>query len=251
MTCESAHELIQPLLDEELDLSQRMEIEAHLRSCVACAEFHHQLSLLRTAIRSGAPYYQAPQGLEGRVRSALRQAAPAEMRPRARSSWAWFAAAASLGFAAAMIWGIVALRSHETQPDLLAQQIVASHVRSLMAAHLMDVPSTDRHTVKPWFNGKLDFAPQVKDLSDEGFPLRGGRLDYLDDRPVAALVYQRRQHVINVFVWPFGSDSKNQEAARTLHGFNIVHWTDQGLGYWAVSDVNTDDLREFERLYQK
>ena len=249
MTCESAHELIQPLLDEELDPSQRMEIEAHLRSCVACAEFHHQLSLLRTAIRSGAPYYRAPQSLEGRVRAALRQTARVEMRQRA--PWNWFAAAASLGFAAAIIWGIVALQSRGSQQDLLAQQIVASHVRSLMAAHLLDVPSTDRHTVKPWFNGKLDFSPQVKDLSDEGFPLTGGRLDYLDNRPVAALVYQRRQHLINLFVWPSGADSQGRSAALAVHGFNIRHWTDQGLGYWAVSDVSGDELREFERLYEK
>ena len=250
MNCESAHELIQPFLDEELDPSQRLEIEAHLRSCVACAEFHHELSELRKTIRSGAPYYRAPQDLEGRVKAALRRPAVVDMRVRAPRIW--IAAAASLGFAAAIIWGMVALQSHRPQQDLLAQEIVASHVRSLMAAHLLDVPSTDRHTVKPWFNGKLDFSPQVKDLSDEGFPLVGGRLDYLDNRPVAALIYRRRQHLINVFVWPSEQQpSENRSAALALHGFNIFHWTGQGLGYWAVSDISSDELREFERLYEK
>ena len=247
MTCDSAHELIQPYLDQELDPSQTSEMEAHLRTCVACAEFHHELTELRNKIRVGAPYFRAPQGLEGRIREALRQ----EARPsHQRSPWAWVAAAASLGFAAAMIWGIVLLRS-ESLPPVLAQEIVSSHVRSLMPGHLFDVPSTDRHTVKPWFNGKLDFSPRVVDLTDEGFPLTGGRLDYLDNRPVAALVYQRRKHIINLFVWPSPEASGDHNAPSTRSGFTIVHWTEQGLGYWAVSDLAADELREFARLYQR
>ena len=248
MTCESAHELIPPFLDQELEPSQRLEIEAHLRSCVACAEFHHELSELRKTIRGGAPYFQAPQGLDGRIRKALRQ----EARPtlQSRGPWVWIAAAASLGFAAAMIWGIVLLRSTTAHPDL-ALEIVSSHVRSLMPGHLLDVPSTDRHTVKPWFNGKLDFSPRVVDLTDEGFPLTGGRLDYLDNRSAAALVYRRRQHVINLFVWPSQEGSAEPGGVSTRNGFTIVHWREQGLGYWAVSDLSGDELREFARLYQK
>ena len=248
MTCDSAHELIQPYLDQELDPSQKSEMDAHLRSCVACAEFHHELTELRKKIRDGAPYFRAPRGLEARIRNVLRQQARSALHQR--SPWAWVAAAASLGFAAAMIWGIILLRS-TSLPPVLAQEIVSSHVRSLMPGHLFDVPSTDRHTVKPWFNGKLDFSPRVVDLTDEGFPLTGGRLDYLDNRPVAALVYQRRKHVINLFVWPSAEASNDGASISTPNGFTIVRWREQGLGYWAVSDLSGDELREFARLYQK
>lgn len=249
MTCDSAHELIQPFLDQELDPAQKSEIEAHLRSCVACAEFHHELTELRNTIRAGAPYYRAPQGLGGRVRKALRQEARGALQHQ-RGPWAWIAAAASLGFAAAMVWGIVMLRS-TALPPALAQEIVSSHVRSLMPGHLLDVPSTDRHTVKPWFNGRLDFSPRVVDLTDEGFPLTGGRLDYLDNRPVAALVYQRRKHIINLFVWPSADASNDRSSLSARNGFTIVHWREQGLGYWAVSDLSGDELRKFARLYER
>jgi anti-sigma factor RsiW len=132
----------------------------------------------------------------------------------------------------------------------MAQQVVSSHIRSLQANHLSDIVSTDQHTVKPWFSGKLDFAPVVKDLAAQGFPLEGGRLDYLDNRPVAALVYKRRQHTINLFLWPTpGSDS----GARTfsIRGYNLAHWTRSHMAYWAVSDVNAGDLAEFVRDLDK
>lgn len=243
MTCDGVRELIHPLLDEELDAGRKSDVEFHLQSCIACAEEHHKLAELRRSIRGDAPYYEAPERLAARVRSALR----AEDRKRApwTWTWTWVWATATLGFAAALVWGMVLLRPRD---DRRVVDIVSSHVRSLMPGHLLDVTSTDQHTVKPWFTGKIDFSPKVKDLPAEGFPLVGGRLDYVDQRPVAVLVFHRRQHVINLYVWP-SSDTK--EAAFAQSGFNVVVWPDGGLAYWAVSDVTAGDLREFERVYRE
>jgi anti-sigma factor RsiW len=237
MTCDAVRELIHPLLDEELDAGRRSDVAFHLQSCIGCAEEHHRLAELRQAVRGDAPYFKAPDRLRARVRKALRA------EGRRQAPWTWVAIAASLGFAAALVWGIVLLRPRD---DRRVVDIVSSHVRSLMPGHLFDVTSTDQHTVKPWFTGKIDFSPRVKDLAAEGFPLVGGRLDYVDQRPAAVLVFHRRQHVINLYVWP----SVEASGVFARSGFNVLVWSDGGLGYWAVSDVNLGDLREFERLYQ-
>ena len=134
--------------------------------------------------------------------------------------------------------------------DAVAQEVVSSHVRALMGEHLFDVRSTDQHTVKPWFLGKLDFSPPVTDLAQIGFPLTGGRLDYVAGRPVAALVYTRGQHTINVFVWPEASDAVGAPDARAIRGFHVRHWTREGMSYWAVSDVNDAALDQFVRALQ-
>jgi anti-sigma factor RsiW len=145
-----------------------------------------------------------------------------------------------------LLWTMVFPRSRNE--NLLAQEVVSSHIRSMMLNHLVDVPSSDQHTVKPWFNGKLDFAPDVKDFADQGFPLVGGRLDYIDNRTVAALIYQRRKHAINLFIWP-APEVNNQPAQQlSVNGYNIIHWTRSGTRYWAVSDVNSADLSEFAKL---
>jgi anti-sigma factor RsiW len=157
--------------------------------------------------------------------------------------------AASMALLAVIIVRLGPWPFKHSQEDLLAQEVLSSHVRSLMASHLTDVPSTDQHTVKPWFDGKLDFAPPVQDLSGQGFPLVGGRLDYLEDRPVAALVYQRRKHFINLFIWPAAQDSEQRTIVR--QGYNILHWTRGGMTYWAVSDVNASELNEFAQILQR
>jgi len=247
MTCDSARELLQPLFDQELDITQKLDIEAHVRSCIGCAEYLHQLTELRQTVRDKAPYYGAPEDLSRRVKNAVRASAKAEARPKL--SWIWGAATA-LACAAAILWGAIIVRSGAGQPDLLAQEVVGGHVRSLMANHLLDVPSTDQHTVKPWFNGRLEFSPQVKDLTEEGFRLTGGRLDYLNGRAVAALIFQRRQHVINLFVWPSAGNQTNRPSVLARNGFSLVHWSAGGLEYWAVSDLNAAELQDFARLYQ-
>jgi anti-sigma factor RsiW len=165
--------------------------------------------------------------------------------------WNWLGLAAAIMLAAIVGFNVLP-RAQRVGPDqFLATQLIASHVRSLMANHLTDVASSDQHTVKPWLDAKLDFAPAVVDLSEKGFPLIGGRLDYLDNRPVAALIYQRRKHFINLFVWPAGSDAAGTTKAMTRQGYQLFRWVDSDFNYWAVSDINAKELQEFKQLFEE
>ena len=255
MNCESVRQLISPLLDNELEAVQKAEVEQHMNTCIGCAELHFQYSQLVSHVQADAPYYSAPEELRYRIVMALERTAG--KGERLRPAWSWMALAAAAGFllALSLFFGksLVTRHTETREADLLAQEVVASHVRSLMASHLFDVRSSDQHTVKPWFAGKIDFSPTVKDLTAQGYELIGGRLDYLDSRPIAALVYQRRQHIINLFVWPAPQDKADQTKADqttlTLNGFHLVRWHTAGLFYWAVSDLNMAELREFARSY--
>lgn len=253
MTCESARELISPFIDSELDAAQAGEVERHIQTCIACAERQFEYSQLRMRVRADAPYYSASEELRARIERALQRKGAAHERWRA--PWGWIASAAAAGFAAALLLVFVlapkAFYSGKAAPDLIAQEVVSSHIRSLMASHLIDVRSSDQHTVKPWFAGKLDFSPKVKDLAPQGYVLTGGRLEYLDGRPAAGLVFGRRQHVINLFVWPSSKASGSRLSTFAITGFNIVQWPEAGLTYWAVSDLNAAELREFARLYSE
>jgi anti-sigma factor RsiW len=183
------------------------------------------------------------------VRGSLREAAKAPPTPRALP-WRGLSLAAALAVVVLLVGGLWRGGLTPGADDTLTGEVVASHVRSLMAAHLADVPSSDKHTVKPWFDGKLDFSPPVEDFAAEGFPLVGGRLDYLDNRPVAALVYMRQKHVINLFIWPVSGGSAPLTQPASRQGYNVFRWTTGGMTYWAVSDLNTTELREFVGLAQ-
>jgi anti-sigma factor RsiW len=252
MACSDAKELLDGYLDDELDITTSLQLRHHLQDCQDCAELHRKRQALRSAIRNADLAFRAPADLENSIRVAMGKTEKNRTHDRVpwyRNVALWAAAAASLLIAALLI-----SRLYKGLPDreeLLAKQVMTSHVRSLMANHLTDVVSADTHTVKPWFNGKLDFSPPVKDLASQDFPLIGGRLEYLE-RPVAALVYRRRQHIINVLIWPSDSNS-TQPLGPPLsrQGFNILHWTSSGMNYWVISDLNPTELRQFAQLLQK
>ena len=249
MSCEGMQTLIQGYVDGELDLLDNLRAEEHLKDCTVCARDRQNHRALRLAFAGGSLYFSAPATLRGRIRSAVRASGNEEPRP-ASLSWRWMAAAATFALLAITIWGVVLLRSGPARDDLLGQEIVAGHIRSMMAGHLTDVASSDQHTVKPWFDGRLDFAPPVKDLAPMGFPLVGGRLDYVGSRPVAALVYQRRQHFINLFVWPSADESDSRNRMVVRQGYDLIHWSRAGMVYWAVSDLNMNELQEFAEKLQ-
>jgi len=248
LSCQQTHELIHGYLDGELDLVKSIEIEKHLAQCQACTQNYESLRGLQSSLRDNSLRFEPPANLEKRLRSALRR----EKEPQSFVfRWRWAVAAVSLFAAVVIIWTVATVASRQSPDDVLAQEVVASHVRSLMADHLADVPSTNQHTVKPWFDGKLDFSPTVKDLSQQGFTLYGGRLDYIGNRPVAALVYQRRQHSINVFVWPTTEAPVKNEKASERQGYNVIRWSNAGMTYWAVSDLNLAELQQFVQLLKE
>lgn len=246
MKCTSAKELIEPYLDDELDANRRADIEDHLDACPDCAALHGQLRELRQDIRGLAPRYTAPPHLQQLVLTELR--ASREKQSLRRLPWNGLAIASSVLLAVSLGWNITLLRSHGGARDVIAKEIVSSHVRSLIGTHLLDVPSSDQHTVKPWFNGKLDFSPDVKDFASQGFPLIGGRVEYINDRSAAALVYKRRAHIINVFTWPLSAPSHTET---NENGYNVIAWTKAGMSYWVISDLNRSELEQFVQLFNK
>lgn len=236
-------------IDGELELTASLEVERHMQDCQVCTQAYQSHRALRSAIAHESFYYDAPANLQKRVTAAVRKAN--KDRPsRGLLSWRWAVPGAALAMIAIVTWGVFSVLQRSSTDDLLAQEIVSGHVRSLMADHLTDVPSSDQHTVKPWFGGKLDFSPTVIDLTQSGFSLIGGRLDYIGNRPTAALVYQHRQHLINLFVWQSTGTSDSGNKALVRQGYNLIGWKKSGLVYWAVSDLNNAELQEFAQAVQ-
>ena len=239
MNCTEVDRVIDAYADDELGSDEAAGARAHLDVCPACRQRVAARAPLGRLIRR-VPYYAAPDRLRVAVATSRR---PTRVSPQLLAWAATVALVVSLGSGAVI--RTVRARQAAAATTAVAQDVVASHVRALMGAHLFDVRSTDQHTVKPWFLGKLDFSPPVDDLVPLDFPLVGGRLDYLAGRPVAALVYQHRQHTINVFVWPAADTGEAPADTRALRGFQVRHWTRDGMTFWAASDLNDMELDQF------
>lgn len=259
MACPENEVLIHAYLDGELDLINSMKLEAHFRECSSCERAYESIHSLHSALTHSAPRFTPSADLERRIRRALdaevthghhapEAASSAAAKPFWRNPWnvvavvGWSALVAMI-----VVIGVRRAPVRLSRQQALAQEVLDSHLRSLTGGHLTDVESSDQHTVKPWFDGKIDFSPPVPDFSREGFPLVGGRLDELEGRPVAALVYRRRKHIINLFIWP--SDHRSGEGSVTRQGYHLVHWSDGRMNYWAVSDVSPADLSDFVRMF--
>ncbi len=252
MACNDNQRLLHAYLDGELDLVRSIEFEDHLKSCPDCSRDFADQQALRKSLHTANLYQRAPENLKAKIRTQLpRQMQPQSVSTGRRTAIEWLAVAAAIIVAIVLGAKVIPSVGSREQTDLLAEQITANHIRSLQPGHLFDVESTDQHTVKPWFDGKLDFAPPVTDLADKGFPLVGGRLDYLDHRDVAALVYQRQKHFINVFIWPSESKTTRVTEVQTIRGYNLVFWRQNGMNFCAASDLNTAELEKFAQLLQR
>ncbi len=246
MHCQEIKQLLNAHVDGELDLVKSLEIEEHLGQCPVCEQAHEDLLAVRACITGAELHFRAPPELAERVRSALGNQKGSPTRRRLPGQ---LALAASLLIAALGGWAIGRYLPANTAASSLEEQLLASHVRSqMLPGHRFDVESSDQHTVKPWFEGKLDFAPPVYDPAAQGFPLVGGRLDYVDHHAVAVLAYQRRQHFINLYIWPSEPSTATASSLSTRQGFHFLSWTQDGMTYWAVSDLNESELEQFAKL---
>jgi anti-sigma factor RsiW len=242
MNCDELQSLIDPYVDRELDSSRAHDVEEHLRTCPTCAALHENLLTLKMS--TAAAKFAVPDDLRERVAAEIRNSRSIATFPTRDNRSPWLLT--GLAIAASFLVGFFVAQTftHRSNEQTLLAEITDSHIRSLIGTHLTDVVSSDQHTVRPWFEGKLDFAPPVEDLSSGGFPLVGGRIEYISGRPAAALVYERRKHFINLFVWP-GEGIEAVTASKPQRGYNILHWRGGGMNYWAVSEIAEDDLRKF------
>jgi anti-sigma factor RsiW len=255
MNCDDSRIYLPAYLDDELDVAESLRVQKHLLECGDCQRVQDQELALRSALRDPELYAHPSAEFLRRIETAISTAALGQARS-ARSfgfevfQLGWFrwvpAIAALLILAIGTFLALNSLQSsHE---EIVAKAVLAGHIRSLQENHLIDVPSSDRHTVKPWFQGRLDFSPPVPDLSDPGWPLIGGRLDYVDGRPVAVLVYQRRMHKINVFLWPNHGSANDDIRQEDAQGYQILHWNGAEDTYWVVSDLNRSELLQLARV---
>ncbi len=247
MDCTNAQNLLDAYVDGELEPLRNLEIEEHVHGCARCSQTYSDRQIIRGGLKTESLYFKAPADLQKRIQHSVRQAAKAEA-PAGWFSGSWFKIAAPIAATALVVLMLVPYFHGLSSDELLTHEVVAGHIRSLMVNHLADVPSTNEHTVKPWFNGKLDFSPPVSDLAKQGFPLVGGRLDYLNNRPVAALVYQRDKHVINVFVWPSDNGAQTGGPVKTQQGYHVIRWSSSGMNFWVVSDLEQNQLAKFTDL---
>ncbi|HXQ11235.1 MAG TPA: zf-HC2 domain-containing protein [Caulobacteraceae bacterium] len=248
--CPDWQHRLQGLIDDELDAAHAAEVEAHVTTCAGCAQARDDALALRRRLGGEGVRARAPDRLLARLDAAIGAATTTVPVRRStavgrfeRAFWAFGGAGAAI--AACAVLAVMAVPALQTAD--LEHQLVASHVRSQLAGHLIDVATSDQHVVKPWFGGKIDFSPPVVDLADQGFPIVGGRLDYIGGRTVAAVVYRRGRHVINLFAWP-DRKALGPDEAKLGDGYTLLHWTKGGMTFWAVSDVAETDLKTFRQL---
>ncbi len=255
MDCNRTRSHLHAYVDRELDVGSASAIDQHLATCEACDAIFSRQAQLRRALREHVTYHDASPALAARIRARLpaaRATTAGSRRPWSAflPRWQWVQIGAAVAATAVLSWTAGVQYASVSDDELVAGQVMAGHVRSVLTSHVTDVATSDQHTVKPWLSAKLDFSPPVTDLAPAGFPLLGGRLDYLDGRPVAALAYRHRQHLINLFVWP---DHKSSSSAATQtfskDGYTVLHWSDAGMVFWAVSDLNPAELKDFAQAY--
>jgi mycothiol system anti-sigma-R factor len=248
VSCDFSGTLLHAYLDGELDALGAADFERHLESCRECTATLGAAESLRSSLQRAQLYETAPADLRRKIRAELKvPATSASGSPVAM--WRWLAVAAAILLVTGVTWFAVPHFRATAPESVTAAEVIDAHIRSLQPGHLTDVASTDQHTVKPWFDGKLDFIPPVHDFMDEGFPLLGGRLDVLGERNVAALVYGRRKHLINVFVWPTKEPDTPIHPPGSRQGYQWVHWRHQGMEFCAVSDTSAQDLHELAQLF--
>lgn len=281
MSCHDIEARLEAAHDGELSAAESDIVATHLRTCTRCTARDREFRALSSSLDNAFPPLSAPPNLRARIIADMASSMHASaqsatlaasighrgFRQSRPTGWHFYLPRAASLVAMACIGWIASSEFHAhsvtvmpavgtasdgaqevtASTDVVADELVASHVRSLLVNHLTDVKSTDQHTVKPWFDGKLDYAPNVRDFATNGFPLLGGRLDFAEGRPVAALVYGRRKHIINLFVWPTPHPESGRLVAR--NGYWLRHWVSDGMSYWAVSDVAPEDLAALEHLY--
>ena len=248
MKCERARTLLPSLADRALDPLHRFAVERHMARCARCASQLEELLSMQAAIRTNLPYHRAPPGLAARIGAALPQEAPPpQVHAWFRSSALGFAGSGLAGAVAGVLLMLAVTGGPSPAPDDPVRAAVASHIRAMMADHLTDVATSDRHTVKPWLSAHLDVSPPVKELAAEGYPLIGGRLDYIDGRPAAAVVYRHDRHIINLFAWASPGAANAAFRTEQRQGFNVITWRRDGVTYCAVSDLEATLLSQFAR----
>jgi mycothiol system anti-sigma-R factor len=249
VSCDFSTTLLHAYLDGELDAMRAAEFERHMETCRECTATLGAAESLRASLQRAQLYETAPPNLRKKIRAELKVSSLTSGSSSV-AAWKWLAAAAAILLVTGVAWFVVPHgRTGMSASAVTSTEVLDAHIRSLQVGHLTDVASTDQHTVKPWFDGKLDFIPPVRDYMDEGFPLIGGRLDVLGERNVAALVYGRRKHYINVFVWPTKEPDTPIHPPGSRQGYQWVHWRHQGMEFCAVSDVSAQDLHELAQLF--
>lgn len=247
MQCLECRELIATFIDDELDPVWAARVSAHLAECRGCQSVRDQAVELRATVKAGASRFDLPTNLERRVRSAIATAAGSR-RGKLGALWTGVNVFASIVCGAFFVSGLMLYRAVPSDSERLAAEITTSHTRSLIAGHLTDVASSDQHTVKPWLAGRVPYSPPVVNLAEQGFPLAGARLDYVAGQTVAVLVYRRREHLINLYVWPDKSGPHGSAGRASHRGYQQVQWVQSGMRYWASSDLNPNELDDFRNL---